>query len=303
MYREKFQCEIHSNSWLEKRTSDMFVIPIATTAYSSIITILKSKRVQELETCSEILDNSLQEFGFLQKLSLTVATLRAYSNACIVDKAELNNFTDMEKKYLISLVIVMPLEFIRKYGYRKLSFKERKYIIKYWSDFGVKNFNVQVDAKFSDIKAYVLEFEKENQKCHAHACHLVKQAADIFIDSLPLIIRSNVRGLVRKMVFSLLEDDTCQVLGIIPSSWIVKSLTDVVLLGFSLVSGYLIPPSIESNGATMKGAQSVPLLTFDGLKKETEGRKRSSIGHRLSNSKSSLCLGTRVKQKVRFSDV
>jgi hypothetical protein len=270
------------------------ILPIVTTAYSSIVTHLKSKKVEELESCKDIIDNSLNEFGFLQKLSLTVATLRAYSNSCIVDKVELRDFTLDEKKYLISLVIVMPIEFIRKYGYRKLSAKEKKGIIKYWRDFGIKNFNVHVDTKFSDLKEYVLEFEKENQKSHAHACHLVKHAADIFIDSLPAVIRDNFRGLVRKMVFSLLEDDTCQILGIIPSSWVLKSMTDIVLIGFSLVSGYLIPPSIETHGSTVEGALTVPLLTFDGLQKD-EGNK---VGRRPTKTKSSLSL-RKVKQNEK----
>lgn len=237
------------------------ILPIATTAYSTFISHLKSKRAQSLESNSEIIQNSNAEFGFLQKLSLTVATLRAYSNPCIVEKVDARNFTEEEKIYLISLVILLPIEFIRKYGYRKLSKREKKAIISYWRDFGLKNFNVQVDTQLSGIREYIQEFEREHKGTHAHACHLVKQASDIFIDSLPSVIGNNVRGLVRSMIFSLLDDEKSQILGLIPSSWIFKTMTDVVLLGTCLVSGYLIPPADLQQEITTP----VPLLLKEKL--------------------------------------
>lgn len=127
----------------------------ATTAYSSLIHARKRYNLQSLEaqTClsdpvqsSTLVNHTWTEFSFLHKLvrdlmrfddkAMHLAVLKAYaipSIAARVSGAEplaildrnASDLTNEELVYLISLLIVEPVNWVEIYGYRRLSLKEK----------------------------------------------------------------------------------------------------------------------------------------------------------------------------------
>jgi hypothetical protein len=154
------------------------------------------------------------------------------------------DLTNTEYVYLICLVVVEPVRWVTRYGYRPMTLKERDSQYRLWKMTGDRMGVRDIPKSFEAMVLFIKRFEQTHRGTHPRSPQLARAATDLFLSSLR--IPSGLRPLAFKMVNALLDPELSKSLKIQPPPWFIRLLTVSILWCHSLTTGYLIPPSSSS---------------------------------------------------------
>ncbi|KAI8926541.1 hypothetical protein BC831DRAFT_456102 [Entophlyctis helioformis] len=151
--------------------------------------------------------------------------------------------------YLIALLVIDPIDWINKHGYRRLTHQEELAGFLIWRSLGLRMLISGIPDSLDALRAFKDKHESLRRGVHPASPALASAIIDVYITSvLPSAsMRPYVLPLAKRLIHSLLDPDTQASLRITPPSPVLRMTAHALLMVHTLTVKYLLPaPRVDN---------------------------------------------------------
>ncbi|MCO5600977.1 hypothetical protein L7F22_055094 [Adiantum nelumboides] len=140
--------------------------------------------------------------------------------------------TNADFLYVLSIFILLPLEWVSMYGYRDPTEVEKATVFILWHDIGTRMGIRNIPSSIEEIASYKESYESK----HMVYCHTNKEIAELTMQLLLSEVPSFIRPIARRMAYAFMDDRVRKAVGYPKQPAWLSSLAHGVLIlhGFAV---------------------------------------------------------------------
>ncbi|KAJ3318714.1 hypothetical protein HDU76_000749 [Blyttiomyces sp. JEL0837] len=164
--------------------------------------------------------------------------------------------TSQEQVYVIAVLAVEPCKLVDRYGYRRLSQKEKEATCRVWRDLGIRMGIVNIPDSYRQMEEYAEEFERTHASPHPTSPTLAQTNIDHLIHLLPLprLLLPHILPFARSLAIALIDPSVRETLRLPPPHPFATTVCHLVLSLHSVIVRYLLLPRVDMEGSSVSSS-------------------------------------------------
>ncbi|KAJ3146345.1 hypothetical protein HK101_002341, partial [Irineochytrium annulatum] len=151
--------------------------------------------------------------------------------------------TPEEQVYVIAVLAVEPCRWVDRYGYRRLSEREKEATVTVWRDLGYRMGITNIPPTYNSLSSYLDAYEHLHAQPHPTSSTLAHEGIDRLIRAcLPVVLTERLMPLARELARCLVDENTRKCLRLPEPHPVARWGCHAVLILHGLVVRHLMLP-------------------------------------------------------------